>query len=75
MYALVPYLLNVRKLSPSEVEQICLEWVEKTPRGDDNGLKYLIKSEIKSYSQSGVLPMSREKFFDSFPELEYLLQP
>jgi hypothetical protein len=36
MYALVPYLLNVRKLSPSEVEQICLEWVEKTPRGDDN---------------------------------------
>jgi len=72
MYAIIPYLLNVLKKPPNEVEEICLSWVERTPRGDDNGLRYLIKSEIKSYSQSGVLPMSKENFFERFRELNYL---
>lgn len=72
MYALVPYLLNIKGLDPKKVSEICTEWVMKTPEGMDSGLKSLIKSEIKSYTQSKVLPMAKEKFFERYPDLVYL---
>jgi len=73
MYAIIPYLLNVKKLPSQKVAEVCNDWVAKTPRGDDNGLKYLIKSEIKSYSRSGVFPMRYEKFRTVFQEIEEVI--
>ena len=84
MYAIIPYLVNIRKMSvdlnrieESEVYNICMEWIRRTPENDEKGseseYRSLIKSEIKSYVRSGVLPMSRKKFFSRFKELSYLL--
>jgi len=73
MYVIIPYLLNVKKLPSEKVKEICEEWVRKTNR-DDNGLKYLIKSEIKSYQNSGILPMAKEKFFETFKDLRFLVE-
>jgi len=84
MYAIIPYLVNVRKMSvdlnrveESEVYEICMNWIKRTPDNDEKGseseYRSLIKSEIKSYVKSGVLPMSRKKLFSRFSELKYLL--
>lgn len=75
MYAIIPYLITVKGFSNVEVEKICMEWVEKTPKQDkmkNRYYDYLIKSEIKAVSKSGVLPMARKKFFKIFRELKYL---
>lgn len=69
MYVLVPYLLNIKGLSPEKVAEVCTEWVMKTPKGIDSAVRSLIKSEINSYVQKTVLPMARKKFFDMFPDL------
>ncbi len=72
MYAIVPYLLNVKGLDPKKAMEVCIDWVTKTPDGLDSGIRSLIKSEVKSYSQCGVLPMAKDKFFDRFKDLYYL---
>jgi hypothetical protein len=76
MYAIIPYLINVLKKDPNEVFDVCMDWVRKTPGNDEKGneseYKALIKHEIKSYVKSGVLPMSRKKFFETFNHVRYL---
>jgi hypothetical protein len=76
MYAIIPYLINVLKKDPNEVFDICMEWVKRTPSNDEKGreseYRALIKHEIKSYAKSGVLPMSRKKFFETFRHVQYL---
>ncbi len=41
------YLIFRRKLSGEQAMEILLNWVSRTPRGDDNYLRHLIKSQIR----------------------------
>lgn len=76
MYAIIPYLVNVVKLGPNKVYETCVKWVQKTQnnseKSNESEYRSLIKHEIKSYAKSGVLPMSRKKFFETFSQVGYL---
>lgn len=73
IHVIIPYLINIKKLSKDEVEKLCCKWVKKTsPKGGENYYRSLIRYEVKVAGKKGLLPMRRDKFFKIHEDLKFI---
>ncbi len=73
---LVPYLINIKKLSYQESFNILSEWLKKCDlvRKLDFNSRYLVRSALNSASQKRIPPMKLETLRNRNLELYHILQ-
>jgi len=73
---ILPYLVNVKKLSEAEVISTVEKWLDKSHgnRTNDRDLYYYPRSRCRRLKSSGILPISLKNLILKYPELYQVIR-